>query len=116
MCENGLISFDYAYCPSSLDDWSASTPPLVAGFLGHVNTTDHCDVSFKELTSTTDVLFYETRSKVMQLINCGSDAFEPTHIFLATWRKVRSNYISIYFLEDKGVNNVSERAYHFRSM
>ena len=101
MCENGFLAFGSAqnFCDPS-NGWRNGIPQLIAGFWGDIDITiDPFDVTFNELTQETannnDNLFKKSKNHVLQLLNGGfgelTSAFIPTHIFQATWDRVRGN-------------------------
>ena len=95
ICENGLISFNRGFCGINS---SQSSPPLIAGFWGDIDiskTNYNLSVFYNEISEESNThRFNKSKTKINELLNNGINCqnilnFEPTHIFIATWRNVK---------------------------
>ena len=98
ICENGLISFSNSFCQNS---YQSPSPPLIAGFWGDINIDgpkNFLSIFSIEISNESYMhQFDKSKKQILHYlhdgINCPSIInFEPTHIFVATWRAVKGTH------------------------
>ena len=99
ICENGLISFDRSFCERNSSH--SSSPPLIAGFWGDINIDgpkNFLSIFSIEISEESDThRFNKSKKQISRMLNNGINCpsitnFEPTHIFIATWRNVKGTH------------------------